>query len=45
MADEQNSIFTKKASDKLRSPDDLNEYVRVTNPSVWVVLAPRRPTS
>ena len=39
MADERREIFTKKASDKLRSPDDLDEYVRVTNPSVWVVLA------
>lgn len=39
MADEQSNIFTKKASDRLRSPDDLDEYVRVTNPSVWIVLA------
>lgn len=39
VADATNSIFTKKASDKLRSPDDLDEYVRVTSPSVWVVLA------
>ena len=38
MADETNSIFTEKATDRLRSPDDLDEYVRVTNPSVWVVL-------
>ena len=39
MADEQRSIFTEKAQDKLRSPDDLDECVRLTNPSVWVVLA------
>lgn len=39
MADENSSIFTKKATDKLRSPDDLDEFVRVTKPSVWVVLA------
>ena len=39
MADDKSSIFTEKAQGKLRSPDDLNEYVRVTNPSVWVVLA------
>ena len=39
MADDQSSIFTKKASERLRSPDDLDEYVRVTNPSIWVVLA------
>lgn len=39
MSDENSSIFSKKAQDKLRSPDDLDEYVRVTNPNVWVVLA------
>ena len=39
MADATSSMFTKKASDKLRSPDDLDEFVRVTNPSVWLVLA------
>ena len=31
-------IFNKKASEKLQSPDDLDKYVQVTNPSVWVVL-------
>ena len=39
MADASSSIFNKKATEKLRSPDDLDKYVRVTNPSVWVVLA------
>lgn len=34
-----NSIFNKKASEQLRSPDDLDKYVRVTNPSVWLALA------
>ena len=38
MADEQSSIFNKKAAEKLRSPDDLEKYVRVTNPGVWVIL-------
>lgn len=33
------SIFNQRASERLRSPDDLDKYVRVTNPSVWVVLA------
>lgn len=39
MAETVSSIFNKKATEKLRSPDDLDKYVRVTNPSVWVVLA------
>lgn len=38
MADAGHSIFNKKAADKLRSPDDLDKYVQVTNPSVWVAL-------
>ena len=38
MADTDSSIFNKKASDKLRSADDLDKYLRVTNPSVWVML-------
>ncbi|MDO4532121.1 MAG: hypothetical protein Q4C36_00195 [Coriobacteriia bacterium] len=38
MADTTSSIFNKKATEKLRSPDDLDKYVRVTNPSVWVVF-------
>lgn len=39
MADATSSIFNKKATEKLRSPDDLDKFVSVTNPSVWVVLA------
>lgn len=38
MANENSSIFNKKATEKLRSPDDLDKYVQVTNPSVWAVL-------
>ena len=39
MADQQGSIFSAKAAERLRSPDDLDKYVQVTNPSVWMVLA------
>lgn len=39
MAGEGPSIFNKKATEKLRSPDDLDKYVRVTSPTVWAVLA------
>lgn len=38
MAEAGSSIFNQKATDKLRSPDDLDKYVQVTNPSVWVAL-------
>ena len=32
------SNFNQRAAEKLRSPDDLDRYVRVTNPSVWAIL-------
>ena len=38
MADASKSIFNKEATERLRSPDDLDKYVRVTNPSVWAIL-------
>ena len=31
-------IFRKKAMDRLASPEQLNDYLRVTSPSVWIVL-------
>ena len=38
MAEPRGSIFTKKAAEKLRSPDDLDKYVRVSNPSLWAIF-------
>ena len=34
----ENDIFNKKSLDKINVPEELNDYVRVTTPSVWVVL-------
>lgn len=31
-------IFRKKSIDRVSSPEQLNEYIRVTNPGVWIVL-------
>ena len=39
MAENASAIFNRKAREKLRSPDDLDKYVRVTAPSTWAVLA------
>lgn len=33
------SIFREKSIEKVKSPDNLNEYIRVANPGVWVLLA------
>lgn len=33
-----NELFRKKALDKIKSPENLNDYVHVTNPGVWLLL-------
>ena len=33
------SIYRKASMDRIQSPEQLNEYLRVTNPTVWVLLA------
>lgn len=33
------SIFREKSLEKVKSPDNLNEYIRVANPGIWVLLA------
>ena len=38
MAESGNAVFRREALDRLSSPDELTEYLKVTNPSVWVVL-------
>lgn len=32
------NIFRKKSIDKVSSPEQLNDYIRVANPGVWLVL-------
>ena len=32
-------IFRKQTLDRISSPEQLTEYLRVTNPGIWVVLA------
>ena len=33
------SIFRKKSLDRINGPEEMRDYVRVTTPSVWMVLA------
>ena len=33
-----NTIFRKKSIDRINSPEQLNEYIRVTNLTVWFAL-------
>lgn len=32
-------IFRQKSMERVNSPDQLNEYIRVANPGVWMVLS------
>ena len=32
-------IFRKKSLDKLKSPESLDECIKVTNPGIWLILA------
>ncbi len=38
MSDPQNNLFRKKALDRISSPDQLTDYLRVTTPGIWVIL-------
>ena len=33
-----NSLFRKKSLDRISSPEQLNDYIRVSTPSVWLLL-------
>ncbi|MGN0812263.1 MAG: hypothetical protein ACI4MQ_01980 [Candidatus Coproplasma sp.] len=32
-------LFRKKSVDRMSSPEDLSDYVKVTSPGIWMVLA------
>ena len=34
-----NSIFRQKSIDRVSSPEQLNDYIRVTSPRIWLVIA------
>ena len=35
---EGSELFRKKSIERVSTPEKLNDYIRVTTPSVWVVL-------
>ena len=39
MAEEKKDIFRQQALDKIQSPEQLNDYMKVTNPGIWIILA------
>ena len=34
-----NPVFRQKSIEKISSPEQMNDYIRVSNPSVWIILA------
>ena len=34
-----NQVFRQKSMDRISSPEELNDYLKVTNPGVWTLLA------
>ena len=39
MSEKDSSIFRKKTLERISSPEQLTDYLRVTNPGIWAVLA------
>ena len=35
----QSNIFREKSMDRVSSPEQLNEYIKVSNPAVWMVIS------
>lgn len=35
----QNKLFNKSSMERISSPEKLNDYIQVANPSVWMILA------
>ena len=35
---QENQIFRKKSLERISSPEELNDYIRVANPGVWLIL-------
>ena len=38
MEDNKESLFREKSMERLSSPEQLNDYIRVANPGVWLIL-------
>ena len=35
----ENSVFRKKSLERISSPEQLNDYIRVSSPGIWILLA------
>ena len=37
-AKQKNNVFRKKSLETISSPEQLTDYLRVTNPSIWIIF-------
>ena len=38
MEEQRSSIFRKRSIERISSPEQLNDYLKVSNPGIWVLL-------
>ena len=39
MAENKNKLFREKNLEQIESPESLNDYLQVTSPGIWIILA------
>ena len=39
MSENKQTVFRQKTLERISSPEQLTDYLRVTNPGIWAVLA------
>ncbi len=39
MSENKNRLFREKNLEKIESPESLNDYLQVTSPGIWIILA------
>ena len=39
MSENKNEVFRQKSLERISSPEQLTDYLKVTNPGIWVMLA------
>ena len=35
---EESSLYRKESMERIQSPEQLNDYLRITNPTIWILL-------
>lgn len=38
MSEQKSSLFRKESLERIQSPEQLTDYLKVTNPGIWIIL-------